>query len=147
LKDTSDVFNDKFAFYESKRTAGRDVSLTPEGDLTQLTGEDGTPASTWLPHSLWEKCKAAGINGEACSKAKYAAYLSSKTTAPTVKKIPFWQQEIWGFPKWCVAAIGCAVCCVCLMMLCVLFIKMKKAGKSNKVAQPPPMFYPQMYYR
>jgi len=147
LKDTSGVFDDKFAFYESKRTAGRDVSLTPEGYLTELTGEDGKPASTWLPHSLWERCKSAGIKSGDCSKAKYDAYMRANTTAPTVKKIPFWEQEIWGIPKWCAAAIGCAVCCVCLMMLCVLLVKMKKRGKSaGQGAAPPSMLYPQMYY-
>ena len=147
VKDTPDVFEGKFAFYENARKAGHDVTVDAEGKITHTSGVDGSSASTWLPYTLWEKCKTAGIKTGECSKDKYDAYVKSLTTskapastAPPTSRRSFFEQDLWGFPVWGIAAVGGSLCCACFLMIVVVLV-LKKRGKASQSPYFPP-YYP-----
>jgi hypothetical protein len=143
LEGATDVgFDGKFAFYESQRKAGRDVS-SYAGWLTHSVGVDGSPASTWLPYALWEKCKSAGIKGSDCSKGRYDFYveykdvvdgggtspdwssggggsMQARTTPPTTS---YWDRKLWGHSMRSVAAVGGAVGFIVLALMFLVVFK------------------------
>jgi hypothetical protein len=142
ITDPVAALGGKFAIHERSK-AGNDVTLQDDGRLTHQVGSHGTPASTWLPYSLWEKCKAASILVDECSKSSYNAYLNTPTapsgdatTAPSgtggtggyattaaPRVLSYWDQEIWGLPRWSLAAAGGTIGCVIVFLLCILLIR------------------------